>query len=644
MKAHYMIIATILPALCMAAIPVAWTNTPGMPTYALPNVPHGVPIDFSVTLKGYTPIADGADVRLWFQTNGMGKEWWSAPATHNGNVITATFGPAQDCGADRVNLFFGAPSNVFASAVLRLTPSPGFAPNSLPLPAPILDFSTVDVRNIGALTNGWSFGTATDLSPATNYTARSISSFAVTGTVARASSYGTPTRWADATGCVWEATAHKAPWFGGPGSTLLWDEEAKGWISENGQDLLTWDAGTWYLACGTWTVSLSCIGDQDAMRLVLHSESPVPDVILERGLLTNLITRVAYTNDIPDETDPTVPEWAKEPSPPSYSAADVGAAPASIVPVLTTVSNAAETAKLNAETALRIVLGESVWFAVTNYMRTVEGVIPSLQLWEVRDSATNLVYDSREEITNTVRVLTSELRAELEARIPSKAWGNYQSDGTDNPQPGDVAIVNQPTVVLTGGGTFNKYVEVGDSSVWVLQSSGPVSFGGNTNGNFFAVLDDEGNAHFRVAKTDSYDLPAFISDVLPRQPQNHILIYTATTNRHGNAVSEHPTLSVCSDLKDSLWYEEVEGEIDALGISVSWARDDTIPAWVATVTPDTYPPHLFFRCKVKQEGGVAVINTAPTRFDGGIQIGNGTYRLVPYPSGGKTYLTVEGMP
>ena len=649
MKTHCKQLATVLAALLaiplLAAVPIAWTNSPGMPPYAVSPIPHGSTIDFSVTLKGYTspPIVPGADLRLWYQTNGMGSAWWSAPATFDGSTITATFGPAQDSGADRVSLFFGAPSNVFASAVLRLTHAPGFAPSSLPLPVPALDFATVELRNLSALTNGWSFGSTIDLSYSTNYTHSALGAFAATGTVARAGTYGTSTHWTDSTGCVWEATAHNAPWFGGPGSTLLWDEEAKGWISENGQDLLTWDAGTWYLACGTWTVSLSCIGDQDAMHLVLSGDY-TPDIVLERGLLTNLVTRVAYTNDIPAETDPTVPEWAKEPAPPSYSAADVGAAPASIVPVLTTVSNAAETAKLNAETALRIVLGESVWFAVTNYMRTVEGVIPSLQLWEVRDSATNLVYDSREEITNTVRVLTSELRAELEARIPSKAWGNYQSDGTDNPQPGDVAIVNQPTVVLTGGGTFNKYVEVGDSSVWVLQSSGPVSFGGNTNGNFFAVLDDEGNAHFRVAKTDSYDLPAFISDVLPRQPQNHILIYTATTNRHGNAVSEHPTLSVCSDLKDSLWYEEVEGEIDALGISVSWARDDTIPAWVATVTPDTYPPHLFFRCKVKQEGGVAVINTAPTRFDGGIQIGNGTYRLVPYPSGGKTYLTVEGMP
>ena len=77
----------------------------------------------------------------------MGSAWWSAPATLEGDVITATFGPAHDTGADRVSLFFGAPSNVFASAVLRLTHSPGFAPASLPLPAQSIDFSAVEILN-----------------------------------------------------------------------------------------------------------------------------------------------------------------------------------------------------------------------------------------------------------------------------------------------------------------------------------------------------------------------------------------------------------------------------------------------------------------------------------------------------------------
>ena len=632
----------LLPCICaLAAVPVAWTNSPGMPPYPIKPVPHGSTVDLAVTLKGYTtpPIADGADVRLWYQTNGMGSAWWSAPATFDGSTITATFGPSQDCGADRVSLFFGAPSNVFASAVLRLTHAPGFSPSSLPLPVPALDFATVELRNLSALTNGWSFGSTIDLTDSTNYTDSALGAFAATGTVARALSCGTPTRWTDATGCVWEAVyEHFTDWaFSGvPDGYVFWLSDYNGslpgyswWLEKEGG--------------GEYYQDDFFAEEPDSTELSINIPNGIIITCTRKWVesRTNLVTRVAYTNDIPAETDPSVPGWAKEPSPPSYSAADVGAAPASIVPVLTSVSNDAATAKLNAETALRIVMGESVWFAVTNYMRTVEGVIPSLQLWEVRDSTTNLVYDSREEITNTVRVLTSELRAELEARIPSKAWGNYQSDGTDNPQPGEVAIVNQPTVLLTGGGTFNKYLEVGNSSVWVLTSSGLCSFGGDTNGNFFAVLDDEGKAHFKVSKTDSFDVGAICNGIFPRESQNSILCYFVSTNRQGQVYASPPVLSASTNLQETVWHEEVDGEVNSLGLTVSWERNDAISAWVATITPDAFPPALFLRAKVKQEGGVAVINTAPTRFDGGIQIGNGTYRLVPYTTGGKTYLTLE---
>ena len=647
-------LATALAALLAlsathAAVPIAWTNAPGMPPHMPPPVPHGSKVEFSVTLKGFSDpaISADADVRLWYQTNGMGSAWFSAPATFASNVITAAFGPAQDTGADRVNCFFGAPSNVFASAVLRLSHAPGFTPSMIDLPPKVIDFGSVELRNIHALTNGWTFGKEVDLTP--------LGAFAETGTVERARSYGTPTRWTDATGCVWEisrAWNFQNLLLYTPSGEMQWT------ATECLRDGYDWSsyAGYWlrYDAQGTNWIAHTDLYD----TVDVSSSGLLDDDVVEidgwgtfRAVyVTNLVGRVAMTSDIPhavsnvvtksyveglgiesgiqEETDPV---WSSEKS--NYATKTE----------LGTVEGKADAAALDASSALRIVLGESVWFAVTNYMRTAEGVIPSLQLWEVRDGATNLVYDSREEITNTVRALTTELRTELESRIPSKAWGNYQSDGTDNPQPGEVAIINPPTIILTGGGTFNKYIEVGDSSVWVLQSSGPVSFGGNTNGNFFAVHDDEGNTHFKVAKTDSYDLPMFISDILPRQSQNHILIYTATTNRQGNAVAQ-PVLFAANDLKNSTWHEEVEGEIDALGITVSWAKDETIPAWVATITPDVWYEKMFFRAKVTQEGGVAVINTAPVRFDGGVQIGNGTYRLVPYTTGGKTYLTVEGMP
>lgn len=664
-----------------ATVPTEWTVRigPRSASYQAERR-HGDALNLRATLTyNGQPLAYTGPARLYAQTNGMGSAWWDlAPCTVSSNVLQATWLPSFDTGADVVDIFLGGPSNYQAAARIRFLPSPGSVPNSLPLPAPTLDFATVQILNPPYYTRQETdraiesaapgdYSTVSNramsailehqsLEPSTNYTDRALGAFADTGTVERARGYGTPTRWTDATGCVWEVNTGWRIYTNGV--------VAAGWTAWNYQedsveDGIFWslmigldeDAGSLTYAIANQTLPSGTTPQWDSELTTIYNGDvdyngimPGDSIRAVRGE-TNLVGRAALTNDIP-----TVPEWAKEPSPPSYSAADVGAAPASIVPVLASVSNDAATAKLNSETALRIVLGESVWFAVTNYMRTAEGVIPSLQLWEVRDGATNLVYDSREEITNTVRVLTSELRDDMTNRIhavsnaiPSKAWGNYQSDGTDNPEPGKVAIINQPTVILTGGGTFNKYVEIGDSSIWVLTSSGPVSFGGGTNGNYFAVLDDEGNAHFKVSKTDSFDVPAIFSDN-PRVSGDALLLYICSTNRQGEEYIGPPTLSACTNLQAAVWHDEADGEIDALGTSVAWARNDAIHAWVGTVTQDRWATMMFFRAKIKQDGGTAIINTAPMRFDGGIQLGDGTYRLVPYTTGGKTYLTVEGMP
>ena len=623
-----------------AAVPVAWTNSPGMPPYPIKPVPHGSTVDLAVTLRGYTtpPIADGADVRLWYQTNGMGSAWWSAPATFDGSTITASFGPAQDCGADRVSLFFGAPSNVFASAVLRLTHAPGFDPASLPLPVPVLDFATVELRNLSVLTNGWSFGStpgnyevvsnkAMNAAAAYKGEAELISCSWSNGSSKLLPSGTDGNAWRVSSGTRVQELAYNGMWLYRSYIVRL-GSDAPDWQYTNTQSkaatVLAFDNVTLTRCDEEW-------GGTNYYPVVYSDDLP--------PTISNVVTK-SYIEDLGITSEEEDPVWSADK--PNYATKTE----------LGSVSETANAAALDAASALRIVLGESVWFAVTNYMRTADGVIPSLQLWEVRDSVTNLVYDSREEITNTVKALTRELHTELtnrihdvEKTIPSKAWGNYQSDGTDNPEPGKVAIVNQPTVILTGGGTFNKYLEVGNSSVWVLKSSGLCSFGGGgTNGNYFAVLDDEGNAHFKVSKTDSFDVDAICNGIFPRQSQNSVLLYFVSTNRLGQVYDSPPVLSASTNLQAAVWHEEVGGEVDPLGLSVSWARDDAISAWVGTITPDTYPPALFLKAKVKQEGGVSIINTAPVRFDGGVQFGNGTYRLVPYTTGGKTYLTVEGLP
>ena len=332
MKNHNKPLATALAALLAlsathAAVPIAWTNAPGMPPHMPPPVPHGSKVEFSVTLKGFSDpaISADADVRLWYQTNGMGSAWFSAPATFASNVITAAFGPAQDTGADRVNCFFGAPSNVFASAVLRLSHAPGFTPSMVELPPKVIDFGSVELRNIYALTNGWTFGKDVDLTPATNYTDRALGAFAETGTVERARSYGTPTRWTDATGCVWEisrAWNFQNLLLYTPSGEMQWT------ATECLRDGYDWSsyAGYWlrYDAQGTnWIAHTDLYDTVD----VSSSGHPGDDVVEIDGwgtfravYVTNLVGRVALTNDIP-----AVPAWAKAASKPTYTASEVGA-------------------------------------------------------------------------------------------------------------------------------------------------------------------------------------------------------------------------------------------------------------------------------------------------------------------------------
>ena len=202
--------AILMAGFCPASsVPTEWTVRVGPRSAAYQaERRHGdaLALKASLVYNGQ-PLAYSGPARLYAQTNGMGATWWDlAPCTVSSNVLQATWLPSFDTGADVVDLFLGGPSNYQAAARIRFLPSPGAVPNSLPLPVPVLDFAQVVVTNAP-------FATFGDISSATNDVlqsalradAQSLSQFAATGTVARALTYGTPTRWTDATGCVWEA-------------------------------------------------------------------------------------------------------------------------------------------------------------------------------------------------------------------------------------------------------------------------------------------------------------------------------------------------------------------------------------------------------------------------------------------------------
>lgn len=165
----------LLATAARAAEPVEWTARPGDGPKAFARH-HGSTLEFRCTFTGFGgAFAPDADLRLWYQTNGMGQAWWSVPASRSNDVLSASWPPTADPGADRISFFFGAPSNAYASAVLRMQSSPGFTPNILQPPVLRLDFDGLDVANAPWATPA---DVSTALLAATNYTDAAIRDYA----------------------------------------------------------------------------------------------------------------------------------------------------------------------------------------------------------------------------------------------------------------------------------------------------------------------------------------------------------------------------------------------------------------------------------------------------------------------------------
>lgn len=136
-----------------------------------------------------------------------------------------------------------------------------------------------------------------DLTDATNHTRAALSAFAGTGTVARATAYGTPTRWTDATGGVWEVVfPHFTDWiFSGVPSGYSF------YLSEYNGELPGWN----------WALERDGGGDyeqndyfsEEGTETTLNIQTAHGTVTCTREWIdagTNYVGRIALTNDIPD--------------------------------------------------------------------------------------------------------------------------------------------------------------------------------------------------------------------------------------------------------------------------------------------------------------------------------------------------------
>ncbi len=119
-----------------AAVPLRWTVETSRAQVAQFEAYRGETLDLEATMKSYgSPLATPVQPSLYWQTNGMGAAWWTAPATASGNVLRATWSPTNDCGGTVYNCFIGGPDATYRAAFrLRMLPSPGYTPNHIPLP------------------------------------------------------------------------------------------------------------------------------------------------------------------------------------------------------------------------------------------------------------------------------------------------------------------------------------------------------------------------------------------------------------------------------------------------------------------------------------------------------------------------------
>jgi len=564
-----------------SAVPLRWTVETSRPGVEAFVAYHGESLDLQATMLSYgDPLAlTNAPAMLYWQTNGMGKAWWSVPASCSSNVLSASFAPHMDPGASVVNGFIGVAGQHYrASFRLHFRNSPGADTANLPLPVRVLDFDTVEVINAPYYTKQESDERYDNIRD------RAMNAV-TTNAQGEATIQGLTVQTYDGI---------RVHWF--PGDDYWLDMGADvGRYSERGMWGFLYGAGNheddnvrewWSLPYGGG--DLATLSDID--EAIANIEIPDRD-------LTDYATHAQATN----------------------------AARAVSAPL-----------EENVGVLWQYVLGDTVWFAVTNYMRTVEGVVPSLQLWEVRDGSTNLVYHSTEEITNFVNAANAALRADLTNSLAARAWSRYQSaTGADNPQPGDITIVSTPSIMMTGGGEWNRYVHTGGSSVWVLRSNGLTTFGGGSNGSFFAVQDDEGNTQFEVRRTDSYEV-----DALPSATGFDGDDFQVTYNLP--ASGNPPTLYASTNLAATAFAAEENGSIDSLGITVNWASSGGL--WRATIVQDVKAPALFVHAKALQEGSIVVRNNAPTSLSGGIVIGNTKYSIGTATISGHTVLTLTPAP
>lgn len=621
------LLATALPVALSAAIPQRWTVETSRVQPAQFEAYHGETIEFAAAMQTYgKPLAITNDlIGIYWQTNGMGSAYWTAPAVLSNNVMIARWTPEMDVGANVYSCFIGAPGEIYRAAFqLRLRPSPGAVPAELPLPVKTLDFAQVQVLNPPYYTRGETDARIIELAPAPgNYA--TVSNRAMTAL----QSY-TET---DPTVADWAKSAAK------PNYSWAEIDDKPGLITTNGASVV--DFQTWKLRGRTddivaegdilyWKNMLPSVpsvgywyfngaaGSADSInwtrvygRPTTLSGYGITDAKILNGTITlgsqSITPLTSYT-----ETDPTVDGKISTHNSSSSAHADIR----------NTVNNLAD----NVSTWSSFWSGDDVRVTVTNYDSAVN--LPSLYLeYKLSNGLFRTVWDER------TRWNANELRmAALESAIEGKAdraWGYYDSH-TGGWAPDGYTWLSSPKIAISGGLAYQKHV-TSEGAVWVLESNGLIAESGGVMSNgFFRISDDEGNPLFEIVKGDKRTVGATAGSCEP------LAGYAITHLQIGYAVesADHPKIYVTRSLTPVDWKDEEDADCPA---TVSWSGSSG--NWTAVVAGKVAEAQLFVKAEYEVGGNTYIKQSAPVSVQK-LVLGGNEYRVGTATISGHTVLTL----
>jgi len=283
-----------------ASVPLRWTVETSRAQSAQFEAFRGETVDLEATMQSYgMPLEVHVQPSLYWQTNGMGAAWWTAPASCSGNVVRASFTPANDCGANAYNCFIGGTGSTYrATFRLRMLPSPGFTPNVLPLPSVTYDAALFGEPTINGtnLTEWVSARSQAESDPVFSEWVRTNEFSSAGGSVAGVDTNAVNALIVSATNAITE-TSIGGPFVKASGETMVYGtiklDDVGGVVASAGGYVEIGDAGVLIIDEGSW------IYDYRSDPFALRSE--VSSVASSVSTISNTVSAIAsapttYTN------------------------------------------------------------------------------------------------------------------------------------------------------------------------------------------------------------------------------------------------------------------------------------------------------------------------------------------------------------